>query len=210
MQDILKQIRNERHSQDHQWGGAKNDDSNGAVDWLNMILKQLPKFMAHGPLAIRRSALIRVAAVCVAAIQSIDRLEAGKVPGMEKDDRVRSDRDTEIKDVYSSLDRGEITGDQCTTLIKTIIKKYNDPIFLTAKEGNKEPATLEPIMYPEAPGDKVSGYLEIGENDKGEIVINLPEDMTGHLCFSVNQARNLANSLMRQTGMTTDAVNGAE
>jgi hypothetical protein len=51
--------------------------------------------------------------------------------------------------------------------------------------------------------DKVSGYLEVGSNGKGEVVINHPdldvdENGCGHLVFSVEQARNLARILMKQ------------
>lgn len=63
------------------------------------------------------------------------------------------------------------------------------------------------MVYPEAANDdfggkiagvdKVEGYLEVGHNEKGEIVINHPdlkpdENGVGHIVFSVNQARNLA------------------
>ena len=43
--------------------------------------------------------------------------------------------------------------------------------------------------------DKIEGYLEVGHNEKNEIIINLPQDMTGHIVFSPNQARHLAQSL---------------
>lgn len=49
--------------------------------------------------------------------------------------------------------------------------------------------------------DKVEGFLEVG-NDGGEVVINHPdlkpdEHGVGHIVFSPNQARNLANLLTR-------------
>ena len=40
------------------------------------------------------------------------------------------------------------------------------------------------------------GFLEVGTNDKHEVVINLPRDMTGHIVFSVEQARALSVTLM--------------
>jgi hypothetical protein len=40
-----------------------------------------------------------------------------------------------------------------------------------------------------------AGFLEVGTNDKHEVVVNLPHDMTGHIVFSVDQARALALSL---------------
>jgi hypothetical protein len=46
--------------------------------------------------------------------------------------------------------------------------------------------------------DNGSGALEVGTNDKHEVVINLPRDMTGHIVFSVEQARALASALNSQ------------
>jgi hypothetical protein len=49
--------------------------------------------------------------------------------------------------------------------------------------------------------DKVKGVLEVGTNGAGEGVINHPdlepdENGVGHIVFSPNQARNLANLLI--------------
>lgn len=44
--------------------------------------------------------------------------------------------------------------------------------------------------------DKGPGFLEVGTNDKHEVVINLPRDMTGHIVFSADQARALSVTLM--------------
>jgi hypothetical protein len=51
--------------------------------------------------------------------------------------------------------------------------------------------------------DKIAGYLEVGTNGKGEIVINHPqmevdENGVGHLVFSPNQARYLARLLLKK------------
>lgn len=48
--------------------------------------------------------------------------------------------------------------------------------------------------------DKIEGYLEVGRNDKFEVVLNLDHDRdgTGHIIFSPNQARNLARLLVKQ------------
>lgn len=46
--------------------------------------------------------------------------------------------------------------------------------------------------------DKVEGHLEIGTNERREVVINLDRDRTGHIVFSPNQARGLAESLLRK------------
>lgn len=47
--------------------------------------------------------------------------------------------------------------------------------------------------------DNGPGTLEVGTNDKHEVVINLPQDMTGHIVFSPMQARILADSLIRKS-----------
>lgn len=50
--------------------------------------------------------------------------------------------------------------------------------------------------------DKVEGHLEVGHNERGEIVINHPDlkpdaDGVGHIVFSVNQAEHLSALLLR-------------
>jgi hypothetical protein len=46
--------------------------------------------------------------------------------------------------------------------------------------------------------DNGHGTLYVGTNDKHEVVINLPRDMTGHIVFSVEQAKGLAATLTRK------------
>lgn len=46
--------------------------------------------------------------------------------------------------------------------------------------------------------DNGPGTLEVGTNDRHEVVINLPRDMTGHIVFSVEQAEGLAATLTRK------------
>lgn len=62
--------------------------------------------------------------------------------------------------------------------------------------------------------DKVSGYLEVGYNDDGEVVINHPdikldENGCGYIVFSPNQARNLAN-LLRKHAAIAENLKGHE
>lgn len=50
--------------------------------------------------------------------------------------------------------------------------------------------------------EKIEGYLEVGANENGEIVINHPdlkpdENGVGHIVFSPGQARNLARLLLK-------------
>lgn len=53
--------------------------------------------------------------------------------------------------------------------------------------------------------DKIAGYVEVGHNGKGEVVINLPvleQTFSGSfLTFSPAQARHLAASLERQAAL---------
>ena len=53
--------------------------------------------------------------------------------------------------------------------------------------------------------DKITGHLEVGTNDNGEVVINHPdlkpdENGVGHIVFSPDQARNLARLLLLKAG----------
>jgi hypothetical protein len=43
-----------------------------------------------------------------------------------------------------------------------------------------------------------SGFLEVGADYQGQVVINLPRDMTGHICFTPDQARHLSELLTRK------------
>jgi hypothetical protein len=49
------------------------------------------------------------------------------------------------------------------------------------------------------PGDVDSGTIEIGHNERFEVVINLDHDRNGvgHIVFSPRQARHLANTLLK-------------
>jgi hypothetical protein len=51
--------------------------------------------------------------------------------------------------------------------------------------------------------DKIEGYLEVGTNGEGEVVINHPDlkpdkNGVGHIVFSPNQARSLARLLLKK------------
>ena len=59
--------------------------------------------------------------------------------------------------------------------------------------------------------DKVEGFLEVGCNEQNEVVINHPdlkpdENGVGHIVFSANQARSLAQSLLRKAAEADAAV----
>ena len=62
--------------------------------------------------------------------------------------------------------------------------------------------------------DKITGYLEVGHNKRGEIVIVHPDlkpdkNGVGHIVFSVDQARNLARLLMQRACLVESLARGA-
>lgn len=76
--DIFTEINAERDRQDRKWGGASHDDTHTNYDWNNYILKQLGETVIYEPSVrdikeIIRRAYIKIAALCVAAVESIDR-----------------------------------------------------------------------------------------------------------------------------------------
>lgn len=63
--------------------------------------------------------------------------------------------------------------------------------------------------------DKVAGVLEVGHNERGEIVINHPdlhpdENGVGHIVFSREQARNLAHLLWRRVAELEEGYQTAQ
>lgn len=78
---VLEQIMDERKAQDAQWGGPDHDDEKDCEEWIVIAEIQLEKassFIGAGeeidnPDAEYRKALLDTAAVCVAAIESLDR-----------------------------------------------------------------------------------------------------------------------------------------
>jgi len=75
---IYEEIENERRRQDEQWGGPEHDDNNNVRDWVTFIVAYLGKAVNRNSdwgrkLSISRVALIKVAALCVAAVEAFDR-----------------------------------------------------------------------------------------------------------------------------------------
>lgn len=56
----------------------------------------------------------------------------------------------------------------------------------------------------EASRDNGPGVLEVGVKD-GQVVVNLPRDMTGHIAFSVQQAHDFAHTVVRQALLASGA-----
>ena len=79
-------------------------------------------------------------------------------------------------------------------------------ILAVLKEGNYILKSLGGKMT-----DKVEGFLEVGCNEKDEIVVNHPdlkpdENGVGHIVFSPNQARNLAQLLLKNAEKAEQAI----
>lgn len=73
IEKIFLEIREERFRQDEQWGGTAHDDLRTIGDWLEYIDLQLSKCCIWDN---QRQAFVKIAALAVAAIESLDRKSA--------------------------------------------------------------------------------------------------------------------------------------
>jgi hypothetical protein len=78
----IAEVLDERRHQDAIYGGAQHDDENGAYDWSRLISKQVGRIdfseaEADNP-AQHRERFKKIAALAVAAMQSIDRQSAAR------------------------------------------------------------------------------------------------------------------------------------
>ncbi len=71
--NTILQILDERLMQDTQWGGPEHDDQHTYFDWRTFIYKQLTNGSMTMNEAEQRRCLIKVAALAVAAVESMDR-----------------------------------------------------------------------------------------------------------------------------------------
>ena len=71
--DIFAAINTERARQDKKWGGCSNDDRHSKESWFHFIYNQIQYF--RGSRISFRGRLIRVEALCIAAIESDIRRE---------------------------------------------------------------------------------------------------------------------------------------
>ncbi len=75
---LYMEIEDERLHQDKKWGGPTHDDTKGVRDWISYIVVYLGKAVSRESrwgqdLSFSRIALVKVAALCVAALESFDR-----------------------------------------------------------------------------------------------------------------------------------------
>lgn len=82
MEEILQEIREERKHQDAKWGGPAHDDEHSMYVWVGFISYYLGQSLSsaikeYGSVKHRyqifRYHMVKVAAIAVAAVQSIDR-----------------------------------------------------------------------------------------------------------------------------------------
>lgn len=84
---LIGEIALERVRQDEQWGGPDHDDQHTFHDWANYIYYQLRTTNGIAPPAdVQRERFIKVAALAVAAIESLDRANAGTTHAEHIDD----------------------------------------------------------------------------------------------------------------------------
>lgn len=76
---VIGEVMGERLRQNRLWG-AENDDKNSLHDWAAYVVRYLGRAVGeNAPLAERREALVQVAALAVAAVESLDREYGGPV-----------------------------------------------------------------------------------------------------------------------------------
>jgi len=73
--EILNQIEKERERQDLKWGGPAHDDRHDERDWLHYLEHQLFGYVRASTIWEGRARLLKLAALTVAVIESIDRQE---------------------------------------------------------------------------------------------------------------------------------------
>jgi len=76
MNKVFDDIRIEREAQDIRWGGEAHDDQHAPEEWLDFIWRQVDR--ANDLIGTRadeeyRKRLIKIAALAVAAVESLDR-----------------------------------------------------------------------------------------------------------------------------------------
>lgn len=84
-----------------------------------------------------------------------------------------------------------------TLLARTPGKPERD-FVLTRDQLSDLVQMLRRRMTPEEAGEERSGHLEVGINERHEVVVNLDHDRTGHIVFSPDQARQLAAVLTKK------------
>lgn len=92
---FLLDIANERAYQDKKWGGPRHDDTHDCLDWGSYIQKHLNRLVDCGVYgkghAAQRKQYIRIAALCFAAIESMERNNKGGIVAHPKEQEDEQD-----------------------------------------------------------------------------------------------------------------------
>ena len=75
-ESVLYQVIKERHRQDEKWGGPAHDDGHATTHFLNFIQDRVKEAHGQGTTPAARKNLIEIAALAIAAAESMDRKEA--------------------------------------------------------------------------------------------------------------------------------------
>lgn len=72
---VITDVLVERASQDRQWGGPEHDDTHAHGDWVSYIQYQMHRMMLDPTISVAtiRERYIKIAALAVAAVESMDR-----------------------------------------------------------------------------------------------------------------------------------------
>lgn len=92
MEQVIEDVKAERERQDERWGGPEHDDRHDVSDWCHFIQRQIMDVQYNDTKAnddetydaVVRKNFIKIAALAVAAVESIDRHTGGTArPGGE-------------------------------------------------------------------------------------------------------------------------------
>jgi hypothetical protein len=74
---VISQVITERKRQDMQWGGPEHDDTHETSDWIDYMAHQVERTTPHTGTVEQaksdREMFIKIAALAVAAVESLDR-----------------------------------------------------------------------------------------------------------------------------------------
>lgn len=76
MQKVLDEVKTERARQDSKWGGPDHDDAHTHQEFLGFIEKQKNLALQPDDPQQPRTRLIKIAALAIAAVESLDRKNA--------------------------------------------------------------------------------------------------------------------------------------
>jgi thioesterase domain-containing protein len=97
---VLGEVRAERERQDEEWGGPEHDDRHSPLDWHNYLQKQMGRAAEAFEATDRkrwRTAMLKTAALAVAAVESSDRSRRAQT---DQDDQAFRAETEQIRQTY--------------------------------------------------------------------------------------------------------------